>query len=253
MDLQLRIWAKVWCLPIPTTMDALQHTATHTQQPTATPMPPRLVPPTHMLHWYRKPHIHALTHDSTSKHLYMVSVYSTLILFLSSYQSSVLSSGFGSLNAPKPTPAADVRASEPLNGPRLGQRAGPTLASASNVSGSKDAGPSPIQNPAPVPSAEIKTQRVENSSVTAHHSKWMRNLTHCKTCLLPLYYARCTVYCSKMINVSPFSSVAMKLQPEPSAVLSQLSLRQQSSNLPSTEPLGMLHAPHVPTPPGTSA
>ncbi|XP_034068405.1 ubiquitin-associated protein 2-like isoform X2 [Gymnodraco acuticeps] len=153
---------------------------------------------------------HSYAHATANSYAHAASASST---YAHAALSSVLGSGFGSLNAPKPTPAADVRASEPLNGPRLGQRAGPTLASASNVSGSKDAGPSPIQNPAPVPSAEIKTQRVENGSVTAHH-------------------------------------MAMKLQPEPSAVLSQLSLRQQSSNLPSTEPLGMLHAPHVPTPPG---
>lgn len=45
----------------------------------------------------------------------------------------------------------------------------------------------------------------------------------------------------------------MKLQPEPSAVLSQLAQRQQQSSiLPTTEPLGLsqLHAPQVPTPPG---
>ncbi|KAJ4942524.1 hypothetical protein JOQ06_012385 [Pogonophryne albipinna] len=153
---------------------------------------------------------HSYAHATANSYAHAASASST---YAHAALSSVLGSGFGSLNAPKPTPAADVRASEPLNGPRLGQRAGPTLASASNVSGSKDAGPSPIQNPAPVPSAEIKTQRVENGSVTAQH-------------------------------------MAMKLQPEPSAVLSQLSLRQQSSNLPSTEPLGMLHAPHVPIPPG---
>ncbi|KAF3851130.1 hypothetical protein F7725_012902 [Dissostichus mawsoni] len=153
---------------------------------------------------------HSYAHATANSYAHAASASST---YAHAALSSVLGSGFGSLNAPKPTPAADVRASEPLNGPRLGQRAGPTLASASNISGSKDAGPSPIQNPAPVPSAEIKTQRVENGSVTAQH-------------------------------------MAMKLQPEPSAVLSQLSLRQQSSNLPSTEPLGMLHAPQVPTPPG---
>ncbi len=48
----------------------------------------------------------------------------------------------------------------------------------------------------------------------------------------------------------------MKLQPEPSAVLSQLAQRQQQSSiLPTTEPLGIsqLHAPQVPTPPGNAA
>lgn len=56
--------------------------------------------------------------------------------------------------------------------------------------------------------------------------------------------------------LSPFSSVEMKLQPEPSAVLSQLAQRQQQSSiLPTTEPLGLsqLHAPQVPTPPGRTA
>lgn len=47
----------------------------------------------------------------------------------------------------------------------------------------------------------------------------------------------------------------MKHQPEPSAVLSQLAQRQQqqSSILPTAEPLGLsqTHAPQVPIPPGT--
>lgn len=48
----------------------------------------------------------------------------------------------------------------------------------------------------------------------------------------------------------------MKLQPEPSAVLSQLTQRQQpSSILSTTESLGLSqsHAPQVPTPPGKGA
>uniref|UniRef100_A0A8C9YD99 Ubiquitin associated protein 2 n=1 Tax=Sander lucioperca TaxID=283035 RepID=A0A8C9YD99_SANLU len=127
--------------------------------------------------------------------------------------SSVLGSGFGSLNAPKQTPASDIRTSEQLNGPRLGQRASQPMA-ASNISVPKDAGPPPLQNPAFSPSVEVKAQRVENGPVTAHH-------------------------------------LEMKLQPEPSAVLSQLAQRQQQSSiLPTTEPLGLSHAPQVPTPPG---
>ncbi|XP_032372203.1 ubiquitin-associated protein 2 isoform X4 [Etheostoma spectabile] len=130
--------------------------------------------------------------------------------------SSVLGSGFGSLNAPKPTPASDIRTSEQLNGPRLGQRASQPLATASSISVPKDAGPPSLQNPGPAfsPSVEVKAQRVENGPVTAHHME-------------------------------------MKLQPEPSAVLSQLAQRQQQSSiLPTTEPLGLSHAPQVPTPPG---
>nr|XP_046243492.1 ubiquitin-associated protein 2-like isoform X2 [Scatophagus argus] len=132
--------------------------------------------------------------------------------------SSVLGSGVGSLNAPKSTLAPDLRTSEQLNGPRLGQRANQTLATTSNSSLSKDVGTPPIQNPAPPssPSVEAKAQRVDNGPVTAQH-------------------------------------MDMKLQPEPSAVLSQLTQRQQQSSiLPSTEPLGLsqLHAPQVPTPPG---
>ncbi|XP_034727746.1 ubiquitin-associated protein 2-like isoform X5 [Etheostoma cragini] len=130
--------------------------------------------------------------------------------------SSVLGSGFGSLNAPKPTPASDIRTSEQLNGPRLGQRASQPLATASSISVPKDAGPPSLQNSAPAfsPSVEVKAQRVENGPVTAHHME-------------------------------------MKLQPEPSAVLSQLAQRQQQSSiLPTTEPPGLSHAPQVPTPPG---
>ncbi|XP_036954150.1 ubiquitin-associated protein 2-like isoform X2 [Acanthopagrus latus] len=132
--------------------------------------------------------------------------------------SSVLGSGFGSLNAPKQTPAPDMRTPEQLNGPRLGQRVSQTLATTSNSNVSKDAGPPPLQNSAPAssPSVEVKAQRVENGPLTAQH-------------------------------------LEMKLQPEPSAVLSQLAQRQQQSSiLPTTEPLGLsqLHAPQVPTPPG---
>ncbi|KAM3610427.1 uncharacterized protein V6R79_004004 [Siganus canaliculatus] len=130
--------------------------------------------------------------------------------------SSVLGSGFGSLNAPKPTPVSDVRTPEHLNGPRLGQRTNQTLANTSSVS--KDAGLPQIQNPPPAssPSVEVKAQRVENGPVTAQ-------------------------------------PMEMKLQPEPSAVLSQLAQRQQQSSiLSNTEPLGLsqIHAPQVPTPPG---
>ncbi|XP_063345614.1 ubiquitin-associated protein 2-like isoform X2 [Pelmatolapia mariae] len=132
--------------------------------------------------------------------------------------SSVLGSGFGSLNAPKQAPAPDIRTSEQLNGPRLGQRTSQMLATTSNSSISKDQGQSPMQAPAPAPSpsADNKAQRLENGSVTAQHSE-------------------------------------MKLQPEPSVVLSQLAQRQQQSTiLPTTEPLGPVqaHAPQAPTPPG---
>ncbi|XP_068594946.1 ubiquitin-associated protein 2-like isoform X2 [Brachionichthys hirsutus] len=132
--------------------------------------------------------------------------------------SSVLGSGFGSLNAPKPTPASDMRTPEQLGGPRLGQRASQTLPTGSS-SVSKDAGPPPAQNPsasASSPPVDFKAQRVENGLVAAQHME-------------------------------------MKLQPEPSMVLSQLAQRQQASTiLPATEPLGLphLHAPQVPTPPG---
>ncbi|XP_069555491.1 ubiquitin-associated protein 2-like isoform X2 [Brachyistius frenatus] len=130
--------------------------------------------------------------------------------------SSVLGSGFGSLNAPKQSPAPDIRTSEQLGGPRLGQRASQMLTTTSNSTVSKDAGPPPMQSPAlaPSPSADVKAQRVENGPVNAQH-------------------------------------LEMKLQPEPSAVLSQLAQRhQKSSILSNTEPLGLSHAPQVPTPPG---
>ncbi|XP_026199675.1 ubiquitin-associated protein 2-like isoform X2 [Anabas testudineus] len=132
--------------------------------------------------------------------------------------SSVLGSGFGSLNTPKPAPASDIRTSEQLNGPRLGQRASQTLASSSSNSVSKDARPPPMHSPAPStsPSVVVKAQQVENGPVTAQH-------------------------------------LEIKLQPEPSAVLSHLTQRQQQSSiLPTTEPLGLSqsHAPQVPTPPG---
>lgn len=177
---QQRIWAKAWCLPIPTTMDALQHTATHTPQPTAMPMLPLLVPPTRTLHWYRWPRTHICKHQQMLTYIMLLHTeiwYSGLVFFFfSSSQSSVLGSGFGSLNAPKPTPASDIRTSEQLNGPRLGQRASQTLAATSSSSiVSKDAGPPPMQSPAPAssPSVDVKAQRVENGPVTAQHCKFI--------------------------------------------------------------------------------
>ncbi|XP_041643236.1 ubiquitin-associated protein 2-like isoform X2 [Cheilinus undulatus] len=157
---------------------------------------------------------HSYAHATANSYAHAASAGTT---YAHAALSSVLGSGFGSLNAPKPTPASDVRTSEQLNGPRLGQRVNQTLATPSN-NVSKDVGPPPMQNPAPAssPSVEIKPQRVENGPVTAQH-------------------------------------LEMKLQPEPSAVLSQLAQRQQQSSiLPTTEPLSLTqsHAPQVPTPPG---
>lgn len=105
-------------------------------------------------------------------------MYLVLILLLSSLQSSVLGSGFGSLNAPKQTPAPDMRTPEQLNGPRLGQRVSQTLATTSNSNVSKDAGPPPLQNSAPAssPSVEVKAQRVENGPLTAQHCKFISKL-----------------------------------------------------------------------------
>ncbi|XP_029998806.1 ubiquitin-associated protein 2-like isoform X2 [Sphaeramia orbicularis] len=160
---------------------------------------------------------HSYAHATANSYAHAASANTT---YAHAALSSVLGSGFGSLNAPKPTPASDIRTSEQLNGPRLPQRGSQTLAATSNSSSvSKEAGPPPIPSPAPAPSPSVeavKAQRVENGPVTAQH-------------------------------------LEMKLQPEPSAVLSQLAQRQQhSSILTTTEPLGLSqpHAPQVPTPPG---
>ncbi|KAG8011986.1 Ubiquitin-associated protein 2 [Nibea albiflora] len=157
---------------------------------------------------------HSYAHATANSYAHAASAGTT---YAHAALSSVLGSGFGSLNAPKHSPASDMRTPDQLNGPRLGQRASQTLATTSNSAVSKDAGPPPIQNPVPAcsPSVEAKAQRVDNGPVTAQH-------------------------------------LEMKLQPEPSAVLSQLAQRQQSSILSTTEPLGLsqLHAPQVPTPPG---
>ncbi|XP_053182023.1 ubiquitin-associated protein 2-like isoform X1 [Scomber japonicus] len=157
---------------------------------------------------------HSYAHATANTYAHAASASTT---YAHAALSSVLGSGFGSLNAPKPAPASDIRTSEQLNGPRLGQRASQTLANTSNSNVSKDAGPPPIQSPAPAPSPSVETkpQRLENGPVTALH-------------------------------------LEMKLQPEPSAVLSQLAQRQQQSILPTTEPLHLSqsHAPQVPTPPG---
>ncbi|KAM7391948.1 hypothetical protein PAMP_022594 [Pampus punctatissimus] len=158
---------------------------------------------------------HSYAHATANSYAHAASASTT---YAHAALSSVLGSGFGSLNPPKPAAASDIRTLEQLNGPRLGQRASQTLATTSNSSVSKDAGPPPIQSPAPAssPSVDIKAQRLENGPVTALH-------------------------------------LEMKLQPEPSAVLSQLAQRQQQSSiLPITEALHLSqsHAPQVPTPPG---
>ncbi|XP_030229592.1 ubiquitin-associated protein 2 isoform X2 [Gadus morhua] len=67
----------------------------------------------------------------------------------------------------------------------------------------------------PSPSMDVKAQRMDNGPLSAHH-------------------------------------LELKSQPEPSAVLSQLSQRQQQSVLPAPEPSvpSLQHAPQVPTQPG---
>nr|XP_057925754.1 ubiquitin-associated protein 2-like isoform X4 [Doryrhamphus excisus] len=160
---------------------------------------------------------HSYAHATANSYAHAASASTT---YAHAALSSVLGSGFGSLSAPKPAPASDTRTAEQLNGPRLGQRAGQTSAApTSNGSVSKDAVPPAVPSPTP-PSAtsmEIKPQRLDNGPAAGLHI------------------------------------VEMKLQPEPSAVLSQLAQRyQQSSILPASDPLGLSHphAPQVPTPPG---
>ncbi|XP_061585218.1 ubiquitin-associated protein 2-like [Cololabis saira] len=158
---------------------------------------------------------HSYAHATANSYAHAASASTT---YAHAALSSVIGSGFGSLNATKQAPAPEIRTSEELNGPRLVQRTSQMLASTSSNSNSQDAGPPPTQSPAPAPSpsADTKAQRVENGPVTSQH-------------------------------------LEMKLQPEPSAVLSQLAQRQQQSSiLPTADSLGMSHshAPQVPTPPG---
>lgn len=84
-----------------------------------------------------------------------------------------------------------------------------------------------------------------NKNKKKHYDNHTKGTEH-GSIMVMLTYCMCLFLCS---------SVEMKLQPEPSAVLSQLAQRQQSSILSTTEPLGMsqLHAPQVPTPPGRTA
>uniref|UniRef100_A0A4W5LE18 UBA domain-containing protein n=1 Tax=Hucho hucho TaxID=62062 RepID=A0A4W5LE18_9TELE len=127
--------------------------------------------------------------------------------------SSVLGSGFGSLSGPKPT-SAEVRIPEQLNGPQLTPRTHQQLVTAGNSSVAKESGPPAVQGSAPISASETKAPRVEKGPV-------------------------------------PTSHLDLKMQPEPSAVLSQLAQRQQQaqhSSLPQAEPLSL--PPQVPTPPG---
>ncbi|KAM9547286.1 ubiquitin-associated protein 2-like isoform 6-T12 [Salvelinus alpinus] len=127
--------------------------------------------------------------------------------------SSVLGSGFGALSGPKPTPA-EVRIPEQLNGPQLTPRTHQQLVTAGNSSVAKESVPPAVQGSATISASETKAPRVEKGPV-------------------------------------PTSHLDLKMQPEPSAVLSQLAQRQQQaqhSSLPQAEPLSL--PPQVPTPPG---
>lgn len=169
------------------------------------------------------------------------------------FKSSVLGSGFGSFSAPKSTPASDIRTSEQLSGSR--QRVNQASVTPSNSSVSKDAGQQQIQNPVPASSTsgEVKAQRVENGLLAPHSTSFcfclfvfINKHDHFENLYLRINYS--------YIDLS-FSLVEITLQPEPSPGLSQLAQRQQQSSvLPSAEPLGLsqLHAPEVPTPPGLS-
>ncbi|XP_055080448.1 ubiquitin-associated protein 2a isoform X3 [Periophthalmus magnuspinnatus] len=123
--------------------------------------------------------------------------------------SSVLGSGFGSLNTSKPL--------EPLPGPRQSQRSSHSPAVTNGPGHMASPAAPALSAPAlsaPAPVAESKAPRLENGPLSAHH-------------------------------------LEMKPQPEPSAVLSQLTQRQTHTLLTS-ESLGLTqpHAPQVPTPPG---
>eukprot|EP00063_Salmo_salar_P052832 XP_014027667.1 PREDICTED: ubiquitin-associated protein 2-like isoform X1 [Salmo salar] len=126
--------------------------------------------------------------------------------------SSVHGSGFGTLSGPKPTPA-EVMIPEQLNGPQLTPRTHQQLVTAGNSSVAKESGPPAVQGSAPISASETRAPRVEKGPVPTSHY--------------------------------------LKMQPEPSAVLSQLAQRQQQaqhSSLPQAEPLSL--PPQVPTPPG---
>ncbi|CAB1321625.1 unnamed protein product [Coregonus sp. 'balchen'] len=128
-------------------------------------------------------------------------------------QSSVLGSGFGALSGPKPA-QDEVRIPEQLNGPRLAPRPNQQLVTTGNGCVAKESGPPAVEVPSPISASEFKAPRVENGPV-------------------------------------PTSQLDLKMQPEPSAVLSQLAQRQQQaqqSSLPKAEPLSL--PPSVPTPPG---
>ncbi|XP_036069432.1 uncharacterized protein LOC112147932 isoform X5 [Oryzias melastigma] len=156
---------------------------------------------------------HSYAHATASSYAHAASASTT---YAHAALSSVIGSGFGSLNATKQTPTPDVRKPEELNKSRLIQRSGNIVPTANNSRVSQEAGPPSMQNLAPSSSADIKPQRLENG---------------------PLMY----------------QNLEMKLQPEPSAVLSQLTQRQQPSSLLSTtESLGLSQSqtPQAPTPPG---
>ncbi|XP_029618184.1 ubiquitin-associated protein 2 isoform X4 [Salmo trutta] len=132
--------------------------------------------------------------------------------------SSVLGSGFGALSGPKPAPD-EVRIPEQLNGPRLAPRPNQQLVTAGNGSVAKESGPPAVEVPSPISTSEFKAPRVEHGPVPT---------SQCKT-----------------------HTVDLKMQPEPSPVLSKLAQRQQQaqqSSLPQAEPLSL--PPSVPTPPG---
>ncbi|XP_010875138.2 ubiquitin-associated protein 2 isoform X2 [Esox lucius] len=121
--------------------------------------------------------------------------------------SSVLGSGFGVLSGSKPT-TAEVRIPEQLNGPRLSPRSNPHLVTSGIASVTKESGLPAVHGSPLVSGSEVKTQGLENGPV-------------------------------------PTSHLDLKLQPEPSAVLSQLA---QRNALAQAAPLSL--PPQVPSPPG---
>uniref|UniRef100_A0A4W5K9Q0 Ubiquitin associated protein 2b n=1 Tax=Hucho hucho TaxID=62062 RepID=A0A4W5K9Q0_9TELE len=127
--------------------------------------------------------------------------------------SSVLGSCFGALSGPKPAPD-EVRIPEQLNGSRLAPRPSQQLVTAGNGSVAKESSPPAVEVPSAISTSEFKAPRVEHGPV-------------------------------------PPSQLDLKMQPEPSPVLSKLAQRQQQaqqSSLPQAEPLSL--PPSVPTPPG---
>lgn len=236
-------------------MDALQHTATHTPQPTAMPMPLLQALPVHILHWY-KWFIYIIYLHMTDR-WYQCVQFLFCFCHLPSPQSWVLVLGpWIHLSQPLPLTSGHQSSSMGLGLVREPVRHWPAATVSPKMQGHLQCIVLHLPPPRLSMSRLSKWRMALWLPSTVSLSQMRNPMQTFKTQSLNMLFAIVIDNNARhysALYLSSFSSVEIKLQPEPSAVLSHLTQRQQQSSiLPTTEPLGLSqsHAPQVPTPPG---